>query len=145
MTVGAFKASLSATSIKVEELAGAAALAYDAHGATKEIRKTIIDVGIDGKLLSTTCDNALSRVMTQYPELAKEYAQALEAKLARLQGVQSAQANARCDSKRYQCPAGCGGTMSVNHTASLNMYLPCSHCRTKFSTLVWRSLPVPDV
>ena len=139
MAVSAFKVSVSAIPVKVSELAGAATLAYDAHGATEEIRKTIVDTGIDGKLLSTTCDNALGDVMTQYSVLAKEYAQALEGKLAKLQDLQSVQAKAQNIPERYHCPTGCGGTKVVDSTAGSNSHYQCYFCDKTYTAQVWRS------
>ena len=144
MAVSAFKVSVSATPVKVSELTSAAALAYDTHGAIMAIRKSIVDADIRGKHLSTTRDNALGQVMTQYPELAKEYAQALEGKLAKLQGVQ---VNAQNGPKRYRCPEiGCGNNMVMDLKAasSNKLYYRCSLCSNTYMALAWQQRPVSD-
>lgn len=119
----------------VEHLPTAAELAYDASPATEQIRKKIVLFGIEQKLLSTAGKTGLAAVMVNMPELARDYAQALESRLT----DQQAEANRLTDELAkageacqvtLRCPAwSCGatlmGTISILRT---NVMKRCDYC-----------------
>ncbi|KAK5124144.1 hypothetical protein LTR85_001847 [Meristemomyces frigidus] len=88
LAVAAFMAAAKKDSA-IRELADAAALAYEVAGATEEIRKNIIDLGIDRNLLSSSNPSLLGQVLVDFPELARDYAQAVEGQLATLKRAQA--------------------------------------------------------
>lgn len=141
LAIEAFQTAAKGTST-AEELAGSAALAYQAASATGNIGKTIIDIGIERSLLSSAHRSPLGLVMETVPEFARDYARALEGWYVALKETQDVQAAKAATEKRCKCPNGCPGTITVmfsNTVVDGGRTYYCPSCATSCSTQRWRS------
>ncbi|KAK4550260.1 hypothetical protein LTR36_003227 [Oleoguttula mirabilis] len=131
---------------RAQELSGAAALAYEAAGATEEIRKTIVDIGIERNLLSFKHDTSLGRVMADFPEFARDYAQTVEGQLAELKKAPSlvgGGARVRETEKRYKCPI-CNLTFVVYFQRAYVYYCPACASASGRQAQAWLSYVVDE-
>jgi hypothetical protein len=116
------------------DLANAAVCAYEAVGATTEIRKVIVKLAIDNKLIPTEiCAEPatdLERAIQTYPGLCLDIMKVQQSMLK---------------PKSFRCPFGCGHVCShpINSQVFGNSFY-CTRCRRTCSGWQWWQLPVND-
>lgn len=105
-----------------DQIAPAAAEAYDAELATASICYAIVQYGVEHKLLSTDLDSMLYRVMRERPAFAADYAREIEQNsIIKLE-----------DEQRFKCP-GCSRTF----VGQVLFHMTCYGCRDTYAGSSW--------
>lgn len=138
LSLGKFRRSLAETLPSTDDLANAAMCAYEAEGATTEIRKDIVGLAVKQNFISTDITsgpaNGLERAMEQYPRLCVDIAKVQQSMIQRqlisLESEVREMAN-KSESPQSKCPSCKVG--HIFHQPSGNTNWLCGNCERRFT------------